>query len=332
MNSCAPSPLLSALVAAALAAGASLPARASRPDPAVYVALAGSVLRIEAPRADGSLSIGSAVVVAPEQVVTNCHVTRDARAIHVVRGGVRTEVTAQAADVDRDLCLLEVPGLQAPAVRLGSTGALAIGQRVAALGYTGGIGIQNSAGRVVELHRFDGGHVIQASNRFNSGASGGGLFDADGALVGILTFRLRGGEAHYFAAPVEWVQQMLAERRQGRFARVMPLDTHRQAYWQAPSGAQPHFLRAAVLQRDHRWDELALLANDWLRRDAEDAEPWYLLATALERLDRPAEARRALECSLQLAPAHATVRAQLLALRERTATPAAPVSCRPERP
>jgi serine protease Do len=321
---CVPSLLI------AVAAGVALPALASTPDPSVVVALAGSVLRIEAPRERGGFAIGSAVAVAPEHVVTNCHVTRDARAIHVVRGGVRWAVAAQAADVDRDLCLLQVPGLVAPAVRLGHSAGLAIGQNVAALGYTGGMGIQNSSGKVVELHHHDGGRVIQSSNWFSSGASGGGLFDAEGALVGILTFRLRGGEAHYFAAPVEWVRQMLDERRREQFARVMPLDTRPLPYWQKPTTAQPRFLRAAVLQRDAQWGELALLAHDWLKTDAEDAEPWHLLGTALERLDRPAEARMALECSLRLAPAHGTVRAHLLALRERTDEPAAPARCRPD--
>lgn len=313
-----------------LAAAAAWPACASVPNPATLVALAGSVLRVEAPRERGGFAMGSGVAVGPERVITNCHVTRDAREIQVVRGGVRWTATAQAADVDRDLCLLEVPGLQAPPVRLGYTGALAIGQHVAALGYTGGVGIQNSPGAVIELHRFDGGHVIQSSNWFSSGASGGGLFDLDGSLVGILTFRLRGGSAHYFAAPVEWVRQLLDEQRSGRFARVVPLDTGRQAYWQAPNAAQPRFLRAQVLQRDHRWGELALLAHDWLRADADDAEPWHLLGTALEKLERPVEARAALECSLQLAPAHAGVRAQLEALRMRPDIPPTPARCRPD--
>lgn len=300
-----------------LALAAAWPAAASKPHPSTFVALAGSVLRIEAPRERGGFAMGSGVAVGPELVVTNCHVTREARDIQVVRGGVRWSVSAQAADVDRDLCLLEVPGLQAPPVPLGHAAALAIGQSVAALGYTGGIGLQNSTGEVVELHHHDGARVIQSTNWFSSGASGGGLFDGNGALVGVLTFRLRGGAAHYFAAPVEWVRQLLDERRRDEFRRVMPLDTRRVPYWQAPASAQPRFLRAQVLQRDSQWGELALLAYDWLRSDADDAEPWHLLGTALERLERPVEARAALECSLRLAPAHAVVRTQLDALRSR---------------
>lgn len=315
-----------------LAAAAAWPVAASVPDPARFVALAGSVLRIEAPRERGGFAMGSGVAVGPELVITNCHVTRDARDIAVVRGGVRWSVSAQAADVERDLCLLEVPGLQAPPVPLGHSSALAVGQPVAALGYTGGVGLQNSPGEVVELHRFDGAQVIQSNNWFTSGASGGGLFDGQGELVGILTFRLRGGAAHYFAAPVEWVRRLLDERQRDQFRRVMPLDTRWVPYWQAPAAAQPRFLRAQVLQRDRRWGELALLAYDWLHSDADDAEPWHLLGTALEQLERPAEAQAALECSLRLAPAHASVRAQLDALRARTdpGDPPPPADCRPD--
>ena len=47
-------------------------------DQAAYVSLAASVLRVEAPRQRGGFALGSAVALAPDKVVTNCHVTRDA--------------------------------------------------------------------------------------------------------------------------------------------------------------------------------------------------------------------------------------------------------------
>lgn len=270
------------------------PARAAL-DQAAYVQLASSVLRIEAPRQRGGFALGSAVAIEPDKVVTNCHVTRDATEIHVLRGGLRYPARWQAADVGRDLCLLEVPGLGAQPVALGKAASLAIGQPVTALGYTGGVGIQNSTGAVVQLHRHDGGRVIQSSNFFNSGASGGGLFDDEGRLVGILTFRLRGGESHYFAAPVEWVAQMLADTQRGSFRRVMPLDTQQLPYWQAGPSSQPRFLQAAVLVRNDRWVDLETLARDWLQAEPDDAEPWQLLATALARQGRSDEAGTALQ-------------------------------------
>ena len=273
---------------------AQAPARAAL-DQAAYVSLAASVLRVEAPRQRGGYALGSAVALEPDKVVTNCHVTREALEVNILRGGLRYPARWQASDIGRDLCLLDVPGLGARPVALGKAAALSVGQAVTALGYTGGVGIQNSTGQVVQLHRHDGGRVIQSSNFFNSGASGGGLFDDEGRLVGILTFRLRGGEAHYFAAPVEWVAQMLSDTQRGSFRKVMPLDSQQLPYWQAGTTNQPRFLQAAVLVRNDRWPELEALARDWLRAEPDDAEPWQLLATALARQGRADEAGAALE-------------------------------------
>lgn len=297
------------LLMAALLALQVLPSRASV-ERAEVVRLAASVLRVEVPREGGAVSLGSAVAVGHERVITNCHVTRGGRAIHVLRGGSRWPAQALRSDFARDLCLLAVPGLQAPVAALGYASALAIGQRVAALGYTGGVGLQSSSGQVLELHRHDGSHVIQSNNRFSSGASGGGLFDDQARLVGILTFRLRGGDAHYFAAPVEWVRQMLDAGSDAPDGSPAALP-----YWQVAVAEQPLFLQAAALQRDDRWVDLAALTRRWLRLANGDAEPWHLLGLALARLQQPQAARAALECSLYLAPSHRTARADLERLR-----------------
>ena len=301
----------------AVAAIAATPAQASTTDPAALVRLAGSVLRVEAPTVRGTLAVGSAVTVAPERVVTNCHVTREARVVYVIRGGVRWEAQEQSSDVERDLCLLHVPGLVSPAVPMSSAGQLVVGQEVAALGFTGGAMMQRSLGDVLALHRHDGAAVIQSSTWFSSGASGGGLFDGQGALVGVLTFRLRGGAAHWFAAPVEWVHQMLDEPQRMQAAPVKPLDTALTAYWQRPSGLQPRFLRAAVMQRDQAWTDLMQLSREWLDNEGDDAEPWDLLGTAFEQLGRLDDARDALQCALQLAPSRAALQSKLLALDSR---------------
>jgi tetratricopeptide (TPR) repeat protein len=292
------------------------PARAALAAEA-FVRIGASVLQVEAPQARGGFSLGSGVVVGNGRVVTNCHVTRGADEIRVVQGGLRWRAQAKANDLDHDLCLLDVPGLPAPPVDRRAGAALAVGQPVTALGYTGGIGMQNSAGEVVSLHRLDGASVVQCSNWFSSGASGGGLFDDDGRLVGVLTFRLRGANAHAFAAPVEWVQALIDGAGRGAFTPIAPLDEQALPYWQKPGADQPHFLRAAALLRDDRWAELETTARAWLRDDAGDGEPWYFLGVSLERQGRPAQARQALECSLTLEPARESAWLLLAPLYER---------------
>lgn len=269
-------------------------------DRARLVGLSASVLKIEVARRQGGYSIGSGVAVAADKIVTNCHVTRDAVGIHVLRGGVRWRADAQASRPDLDLCVLQVPGLRAEVVEMGSADWLELGSPMAALGYIAGAGLQASEGVVFSLHRHEGARVIQATNGFTSGASGGGLFDAQLRLVGILTFRLRGSSVHYFAAPVDWVLPMLKNPRE--FQPVAPLPAQALAYWQAPASEQPRFLRAAALEQSDRWTELLALGTEWTDEVADDPEPWYLRGLALERQNRWEEAEDALERALGREP------------------------------
>ncbi|MEP7295083.1 MAG: trypsin-like peptidase domain-containing protein [Burkholderiales bacterium] len=278
-------------------------------DPAALIKLSSSVLKVEVIRTQGGFSLGSGVVVGSERVVTNCHVTRDARQIAVLQGGLRLPAQSQQVDAYHDLCLLHVRGVDSDrAVTLGQAGQLTIGQPVTAIGHTAGA-MQRSAGGVLALHRMDGARVIQSSNAFSSGASGGGLFDAEARLVGILSFRLRGGTAHYFSVPAEWLARDLDDVDRGQ--PVGPIAPRELAFWEQPSQEQPLFLRAAVLERDGDWRTLQPLAADWARRDAGNPEPWYLLGLALDMLDEPGQALHALECSLAIDPDFESARAEI---------------------
>ncbi|RZU02222.1 S1 family peptidase [Rivibacter subsaxonicus] len=279
----------------------------------LHLGLAPSVLKIEA-ALPGRYAVGSALVVGPELVVTNCHVTRDARAIEVLHGGLRYPVRGQRADMARDLCLLRAPGLGAKPVKLGAASSLRRRQPMLAIGYTGGAGLQFSEGELVDTHRLDDGAVIQSSNWFSSGASGGGLFDAEGKLVGVLTFRLRGGERHYYSAPVEWLRALvdapLSDERP-----VAPLSG--QTFWELRDERQPPFLRAAALVQGAEWEQLLDVALRWAADDATDPEPQRLLGLALTRLERPAEAVVAYQRALALDAGDAPSWFQLGALQHR---------------
>lgn len=284
-------------------------------DPGLLIKLSTSVLKVEVIRVQGGYSLGSGVVIGADSVVTNCHVTRDARQITVLQGGLRLPAQSQRVDAYHDLCLLHVRGVDSSrAVEFGQVGRLAVGHPVTAVGHTAGA-LQSSVGKVLALHRMNGGRVIQSSNYFNSGASGGGLFDAESRLVGILSFRMRGAKPHYFAMPAEW----LATQRHGTESEqpIGPGAPGELAFWEQPLEAQPFFLRAAVLENDGNWRALHPLAAEWVRRDATAPEPWYLLGLALDRQDRPREARHALECSLAIAPDYENARAELERLDRR---------------
>lgn len=307
----APMPRLAVLLVVAATASA---ARADV-DRAALIRLAPSVLKIEAVSATGTFQLGSGVIVGAGQVVTNCHVTRQAERVQVVKGGVRWNANLQAADVLRDLCLLRVPRLEGEAVPIARAGSLQPGQSVMAMGYTGGVGIQLSEGDVVALHRWSGSQIVQSSNWFSSGASGGGLFNADGALVGILTFRLRGGAKHYFAAPADWLLGQLKDEQQP-YNAIAPLAG--KSFWEQPEDEQPYFLRAAALEQSQQWAALVQLAERWEIEDHDDPEAPYLLGVAFEGLRQPEPSIEAFKRSLAIDPDYLRSWARLARVYQRS--------------
>ena len=240
-------------------------------DQAYWIAIASGVVKIEVSRSSG-YSLGTGVVVGPGKVVTACHVLRGAATAAVMHGGVRHSAVVRTASAERDLCLLQVPRLEAPAAVLRPTAQLAIGEDVSAVGFSAGAGVHHAHGTVDRLHRYDDGIVVQGSAAFTSGASGGGLFDADRRLVGILMFRMRSAGGQYFSAPVEWI----AAELNSNDGKVMDGEISAEPFWSRAPDRLPYFMRANLLISEERWDELQALLPQWQLDDPASAEPAFL--------------------------------------------------------
>ena len=292
-----PMPRLIALIAAAFFSGA---ANCQEFDRSLFIRLASSLVKIEALSSDGTLSLGTGVTVAPGRVATNCHVTRNAATITMLRGGLRWRVMGQSANVARDLCLLHAPRLDALPAPIGKASALKLGQQVGAIGFEGGVGIQFRQGRVTSMHRHDGGRVLRTSTPFTSGASGGGLFNATGELVGLLTFRQRGTDGSYFSVPIEWLGASNAGDM--NYTAIAPLEATLKAFWQHTTDALPYFMQANSLAVDKKWVPLLQLTDRWGNAERENVEPWIIRASAYDVLARPDEAINAFEEALKRDP------------------------------
>ena len=164
-----------------------------------------SVFMVRAENPNGTINIGSAVLVAPGKLVTNCHVTRAASRIGVIRGTMKWGVESQSRDIQHDVCILSAPSVVGEVPGFAKANELKAGKTVHAVGYLGGGELTSSDGQIVALHHYDGANVIQTSASFTFGQSGGGLFDEEGHLVGIITFKARAEGLFHFALPMEWV-------------------------------------------------------------------------------------------------------------------------------
>jgi len=264
--SCARNPVIALTVTLfSSAPGAQADALALR---AAMQKLAPAVLRIEAARGEhGRNAMGSGVVIAAERVVTNCHVVRDAASVAVRSGTTRWQATARQAQPQSDVCILTVPGLDITPVDLGTADIPQIGNAVLALGYSGGFGLSPSTGEITAVHAFDGAYVIQTTAAFSSGASGGGLFDPQGRLVGLLTFRLLARGAYFFAIPVQWVARAAASEA----VAIAPIDGAK-SFWEGRPGELPYFLRATTLEAAGDKPELLHLTARWLEEEPENGD------------------------------------------------------------
>jgi S1-C subfamily serine protease len=207
----APAPAVEAPApaAAASAAPTSAAPAAERSAEEIFAAVSPSVARVNAQDASGrQTTIGSGVVVGRGTVITNCHVVARASTVQVKVGKDTYPASVDVADEEFDLCRLGVPGLDAPAVAVGSVAGVRTGQRVYTIGAPQGLDLTISDGIVSSLREVQGGTVIQTTAPVSRGSSGGGLFDQSGQLVGIVTFQHRYGQNLNFAVPVDWIGEM----------------------------------------------------------------------------------------------------------------------------
>ena len=258
-----------------------LAAAALEMDFATLQGLTAALHKVEAANPDGSVSIGTGVMVAPGYVVTNCHVTQRARAIEVVKGALHRRVESQYSDVEHDLCLLHAPqAVGDPVARLREERPR-VGEQVHAIGFIFGISPRFNSGEVSALYEYDGGRVIQSTTPFSSGASGGGLFDNEGRVLGIVTFKYRAGTAYHFSLPVKWVREAL-DRFRDQPVRPVP----GMPFWQRPREAQPYFLRAAALEAESNWFGVLDLARQWARSEPDNPTSWFVLGKGHQRLQQ----------------------------------------------
>lgn len=267
------------------------------PSPETLVKIQSSTFKISAERNSGTVQAGSAVLVAPDKLITNCHVLTWAKKILVLRDGEHWPAKLIAADREHDLCLLSAPGIPfAPAT---TAQQLQIGQEVHAAGFPGGGNFSVSCGLVRALHALDSAEVIQTNANFNPGASGGGLFDRDGNLAGILTFRAVGGGDFHFVMPVAWVVALVARSDAVDVAKSLDM-----AFYQRGQVKQPFFLQAATLESRQNWTGLLDLAQRWNTQQSDNAESWMAIGKACVALSKKEQATSAFRQVLSLNAQH----------------------------
>ncbi|MDX1903454.1 MAG: trypsin-like peptidase domain-containing protein, partial [Thermonemataceae bacterium] len=144
------------------------------------------------------IASGSGVIfTADGYIITNNHVIDGAESLEVIHNKKIYKAKVIGKDPSTDLALLKIDAKNLPAIRLGRSKELKVGQWVLAVGNPFNLtstvteGIVSAKGRNIQLlrenSRFPIESFIQTDAAINPGNSGGALVNSKGELVGINT-------------------------------------------------------------------------------------------------------------------------------------------------
>jgi serine protease Do len=184
---------------------------------------------------DGSFifeSVGSGVIFdADGWVVTNRHVVCNADTLTVqLADGQRFAGQIHGLDTLTDLAIVKIEGVDLPAVDIGNSSTLKVGQHAIAIGsplgtFTNSVttGVVSALGRQIDVddscsrgRRVETlRNLIQTDAAINPGNSGGALVDADGDLIGINTAIAGGAQGIGFAIPINLARPIMQQAIEG---------------------------------------------------------------------------------------------------------------------
>ena len=169
---------------------------------------------------------GSGFIIDPDGfILTNHHLVPGPGRIRV-RLTDRRELAASfvGADPSTDLALLKVEAQGLPAVPLGDSDTLRVGDWVCAIGnpmhfeHTVTVGVVSSKGRKIFDPSFDS--YIQTDAAINPGNSGGPLINSSGEAIGISSAVSSEGQGIGFAVPINIAREILPQlKTRGRVSR-----------------------------------------------------------------------------------------------------------------
>ena len=184
-------------------------------------------------RARRAQSLGSGLIIdASGLVLTNAHVIDGASRIVVTTlDGRELEAQVLGSDRDADLAVLKVSERGLPAVPLGQSADLFMGETVVAIGNPFGLshtvttGVLSARGRTVSSESGETAFTdfLQTDASINPGNSGGPLVDLAGEVIGINTAIIQGAEGIGFAIPADRASRVVEDLL--RFGALQPLWT-----------------------------------------------------------------------------------------------------------
>ena len=164
----------------------------------VFERVSGAVYVVRTPEKQGS-----AVAISDRELLTNCHVLDRHLTVTLEQEGRRQPGRLVAADGDSDKCVLAAGQPLRSWVRGRPFADVKVGEPAYTVGAPRGFELTIAEGIVSSKRTRDGTKLLQTSAPISNGSSGGGLFDAQGNLLGITTWMRRDSQNLNFAISAE---------------------------------------------------------------------------------------------------------------------------------
>jgi S1-C subfamily serine protease len=159
------------------------------------------------------IALGSGFFVRTGVVATNVHVIRGPATGYAKLIGQEAKLEIAGVvglDSAHDLALLSVTGGKAPALPVGDSGAVQVGDEVFAVGNPEGLEGTFSGGIVSGIRNVGSDKLLQITAPISPGSSGGPVLTASGKVVGVAVATFRGGQNLNFAIPSVYLSRLIA--------------------------------------------------------------------------------------------------------------------------
>jgi hypothetical protein len=113
-------------------------------------------------------------------------------------------------DSTRDLALLSISGAKAPALALGDSNEVAVGDEVYVIGNPRGLEGTFSQGIISGIRQIGSESLLQVTAPISPGSSGGPVLNSSGKVIGVAALTFRGGQNLNFAIPISYLQPLLS--------------------------------------------------------------------------------------------------------------------------
>ena len=271
----------------------------AEPSPELVYNLKGTVVKIHTVTTTGGHGSGSGFVVAENLVATNCHVLTNAIGANITARGETYTPVGVRADWKHDVCILRFEFLPLKPATFSDNENLTYETSAFSVGFPGGAAKPlTTIGKIKALYAIDDSYVIRTSASFQMGASGSPLFDDQGRIIGMNTFKSPGSNGYFYNVPAKWIKAAMTLPEAGKITKT---DS---PFWDTPLEQRPYWMQVVLPMQAAKWQDLLDVATEWVKHSPNDPEAIYYLALAQHNLGEVQRAKPNYQKVLAANPHH----------------------------